>query len=143
MDEAAMHCGPTTPARHGGAELNGRGIPAEDCPPAPSLACISVHGIRIRGEITTSILLFVPSHELISLLPWEPTASIADLETAAVNSPRTLRAAALPCPSNADAGDSVGRAATNSGGLGDGHRRSGLRLRRGHRCGWGGVHGAQ
>src|SRR3954468_24075541 len=45
MDEAAMHCGPNTPARHGGAELNGRGIPAEDCPPAPSLACISVHGI--------------------------------------------------------------------------------------------------
>src|SRR3954463_1186118 len=46
--------------------------------------------LRIRGEITTSILLFVPSHGLISLLPWEPTASVADLETAAVNSPRIL-----------------------------------------------------
>src|SRR4051812_25413342 len=45
---------------------------------------------RIRGEITTSILLFVSSHGLTSLLPWEPTASVADLETAAVNSPRIL-----------------------------------------------------
>src|SRR5215212_3415206 len=42
--------------------------------------------------MTTSILLFVPSpsHGLISLVPWEPTASVADLETAAVNSPRIL-----------------------------------------------------
>src|SRR3954454_16073856 len=47
--------------------------------------------LRIRGEITTSILLLVPSHGLISLLPWEPTASVTDLETAAVNSPRILR----------------------------------------------------
>src|SRR3954468_7877776 len=47
--------------------------------------------VRIRGEITTSILLFAPSHGLTSLLPWEPTASVADLETAAVNSPRILR----------------------------------------------------
>ena len=29
-------------------------------------------------------------HGLISLLPWEATASVADLETAAVNSPRIL-----------------------------------------------------
>ena len=49
--------------------------------------------LRIRGGITASILLFVPSpsHGLISLVPWEPTASVADLETAAVNSPRILR----------------------------------------------------
>src|SRR3954469_7033587 len=49
--------------------------------------------LRIRGRITASILRFVPSpsHGLISLLPWEPTASVADLETAAVNSPRILR----------------------------------------------------
>src|SRR5215210_6476948 len=49
-------------------------------------------GLRIRGGITASILLFVPSpsHGLISLVPWEPTASVADLETAAVNSPRIL-----------------------------------------------------
>ena len=48
--------------------------------------------LRIRGEITASILRFVPSpsHGLISLVPWEPTASVADLETAAVNSPRIL-----------------------------------------------------
>src|SRR3954471_6740891 len=50
------------------------------------------HQVRIRGGITTSILRFVPSpsHGLISLVPWEPTASLADLETAAVNSPRIL-----------------------------------------------------
>src|SRR5215210_2241363 len=50
------------------------------------------HEVRIRGEITASTLLFVPSpsHGLISLVPWEPTASVADLETAAVNSPRIL-----------------------------------------------------
>jgi hypothetical protein len=37
-------------------------------------------------------LLFVPSpnHGLISLVPWEPAASVADLETAAVNSPQIL-----------------------------------------------------
>src|SRR3954454_20060655 len=32
-------------------------------------------------------------HGLISLLPWELTASVADLETAAVNSPQILRPA--------------------------------------------------
>src|SRR3954447_6189651 len=50
------------------------------------------HQVRIQGGITASILLFVPSpsHGLISLVPWEPTASVADLETAAVNSPRIL-----------------------------------------------------
>src|SRR3954469_1289230 len=62
--------------------------------------CIEVgrrRALRIRGEITTSILRFVPSHGLISLLPWELTASVADLETAAVNSPRILSAGdALP-----------------------------------------------
>src|SRR3954466_6841476 len=52
--------------------------------------------VRIRGEITTSILLLVPSHGLISLLPWEPTASVTDLETAAVNSPRILTLLAEP-----------------------------------------------
>jgi len=31
-----------------------------------------------------------PYHGLISLLPWELTASVADLETAAVNSPQIL-----------------------------------------------------
>src|SRR3954447_20169998 len=48
--------------------------------------------VRIRGGITTSNLLFVPSprHGLISLVPWDSTASVADLETAAVNSPRIL-----------------------------------------------------
>src|SRR3954468_20109680 len=48
--------------------------------------------LRIRGGITTSNLLFVPSprHGLISLVPWDSTASVADLETAAVNSPRIL-----------------------------------------------------
>src|SRR4051795_5547064 len=56
------------------------------CPSRPART------LRIRGEIATSILLFVPSHGLISLLPWEPTASVADLETAAVNSPRILKA---------------------------------------------------
>src|SRR3954469_15458432 len=58
--------------------------------------CIEVgrrRALRIRGEITTSILRFVPSHGLISLLPWELTASVADLETAAVNSPRILTGA--------------------------------------------------
>jgi hypothetical protein len=50
------------------------------------------HQVRIQGGITASILLFVPSpsHGLISLVPWEPTASVADFETAAVNSPRIL-----------------------------------------------------
>src|SRR3954453_7409949 len=50
--------------------------------------------LRIRGGITTSNLLFVPSprHGLISLVPWDSTASVADLETAAVNSPRILMA---------------------------------------------------
>src|SRR3954451_2406143 len=50
--------------------------------------------VRIRGSITTSNLLFVPSprHGLISLVPWDSTASVADLETAAVNSPRILTA---------------------------------------------------
>src|SRR4051794_32283166 len=48
--------------------------------------------VRIRGGITASILLFVPSpsHGLNSLVPWDSTASVADLETAAVNSPRIL-----------------------------------------------------
>src|SRR4051812_44101959 len=49
--------------------------------------------LRIRCGITASILLFVPSpsHGLISLVPWDSTASVADLETVAVNSPRILR----------------------------------------------------
>src|SRR3954463_13182466 len=48
--------------------------------------------LRIRCGITASILLFVPSpsHGLISLVPWDSTASVADLETVAVNSPRIL-----------------------------------------------------
>src|SRR4051795_12249210 len=48
--------------------------------------------VRIRCGITASILLFVPSpsHGLISLVPWDSTASVADLETVAVNSPRIL-----------------------------------------------------
>src|SRR3954452_2583589 len=54
-------------------------------------------GLRIRCGITASILLFVPSprHGLISLVPWDSTASVADLETAAVNSPRILSDEAL------------------------------------------------
>src|SRR3954463_7725805 len=50
--------------------------------------------LRIRCGITASILLFVPSpsHGLISLVPWDSTASVADLETVAVNSPRILSA---------------------------------------------------
>src|SRR6185312_13048450 len=51
--------------------------------------------VRIRCGITASILLFVPSpsHGLISLVPWDSTASVADLETVAVNSPRILSSA--------------------------------------------------
>src|SRR4051812_9007921 len=52
----------------------------------------NTRALRIRCGITASILLFVPSpsHGLISLVPWDSTASVADLETVAVNSPRIL-----------------------------------------------------
>src|SRR3954466_5508264 len=55
------------------------------CPKSKSRVCC-LSQVQVTG------LLFVPSpsHGLISLVPWNSTASVADLETVAVNSPRIL-----------------------------------------------------
>src|SRR5215210_5421521 len=68
------------------------------------------HQVRIQGGITASILLFVPSpsHGLISLVPWEPTASVANLEAAALNLPRILSAWCLRSGSSKEGADKYG-----------------------------------